>query len=206
MMTTRAALASLACITGLLFTGPAAVAHNAVVGEDPEPDSVVTDSPLAITITTNDAILDLMGEGQGNAIAVTNDAGEYFGDGCVTLGDSTLQATIPLGDAGVYTITYQFVSADGHTVSDSYQVTFEPPSTHVPAVGQAELPICGEEPVAEEAPTEDAHDDSTQPMVISAPGESAVASTNPWLVAAGSTVAASALALLIVGLQRRAKR
>ena len=206
MLSARVVLGSLVCVAGLVVGSPTALAHNAVLNEDPERDSVVTVSPLPISVTTNDALLDLMGEGQGNQIAVTNEAGEYFGDGCVTLGTNSLEALVPLGEAGVYTITYQFVSADGHSVSDSYQITFEPGSSHVPAMGQPSLPLCGEEPVVEETPMEESHEESSEPMVIATADNSVPDTTNPWLVAAGSTVAASALALLIVGLQRRSKR
>lgn len=191
---------------GIALSGSAALAHNAVLDEQPVRDSIVAESPITVAITTNDALLGLPGEGQANAIAVQDPSGAYFGDGCVVLGDKKLEATFALGDAGLYTVTYQFVSADGHSVSDSYTFTFEPATTHVPARGVPEPPQCGEEVVSEVDETDATPEPTEEPMVIATLEDHSAATTNPWLIAAGSAVAASALALLVVGLQRRAKR
>lgn len=190
----------------LVLVGPAALAHNAVLDEQPERDSIVVESPVTVAVTTNDALLGLPGEGQANAIAVQDSTGRYFGDGCVVLGDKTLEASFALGEAGVYTVTYQFVSADGHSVSDSYTFTFEPSTAHVPVEGLTELPRCGDVSLGESDDTKIAPDTSDEPMVIATQEDHTPATTNPWVIAAGSAVAASALALLVVGLQRRAKR
>lgn len=204
---TRFAALSVATLSALgILAAPAAFAHNAIEQEQPERDSVVTESPLQVLITTNDELLDLGGEGGGNAIAVQDASGDYFGDGCVVLGDTSLGATIPLGEPGLYTLTYQFVGADGHLVSDSYAFTFEPAGSHVPAAGSTTAPRCGEVPHQDTAEPEPTPEESTEPMVIAAPEDQTPATTNPWLIAAGSAVAASALALLVVGLQKRGKR
>ncbi|MDF2443267.1 MAG: copper resistance protein, partial [Subtercola sp.] len=48
-----------------------------------------------------------------------------------------------LGSAGVYAMSWQIVSSDGHPVSDSITFTYAPPAGTVPATGTAVAPDCG---------------------------------------------------------------
>ena len=121
--------------------------HNAVVETLPDAGSTVSDSPVDIRIVTNDKLLDLTGTGSGFAIVVRDENGLYYGDGCVDIGDTHMSATAPLGLAGDYTVTFQFVSADGHSLSDSFAFTFDPASDHDPATGLDQAPRCGVEPI-----------------------------------------------------------
>jgi copper resistance protein C len=124
-----------------------AVGHNVVMETSPEAGSTITDSPVNIRVVTNDQLLDLGGTGSGFAIVVRDVNGLYFGDGCVSVGASDMSATAALGEAGDYTVTFQFVSADGHSLSDSFGFTFEPSPGHVPAPGLQDAPQCGVEPI-----------------------------------------------------------
>jgi methionine-rich copper-binding protein CopC len=127
----------------VLVVATPALAHNVVEERIPEPDSTVTESPVAISITSNDTYLDLSGAGQGFGIVVRDTQGLYYGDGCVVVEERTLQASASLGEAGTYEITYQFISADGHSLSNSYEFTFAPSESHLPAQGLASPPECG---------------------------------------------------------------
>jgi copper resistance protein C len=136
-----------------------AVAHNVVEDRSPAPGAIVTQSPVTVSIGTNDAFLDLGGDGRGFALVALNDAGEYYGDGCVTVDQTVMSAVIALGNAGTYTIAYQFISADGHSLSDSYTIEFEPSPQHQPVPGQETAPLCGQNtPAAEDYSSESAVD------------------------------------------------
>jgi copper resistance protein C len=136
-----------------------AFAHNVVEDRDPAADSLVTTSPVTVSISTNDNFLDT-GEATGGFALVARDAsGLYYGDGCVSIDERTMSATLELGGAGTYTVLYQFVSADGHTLQDNYDFVFEPSPDHVPASGSSAAPTCGE--TTEDIPVED-----TTPEVI----------------------------------------
>jgi len=198
----------LAMVVVLLPHG--ALAHNAVVDLSPAPGSEVTQSPVSIAIITNDTLLDLGGEGQGFAIAVLDEAGRYYGDGCVSVEGATLSAVVALGDAGIYTIVYRYVSADSHSLSDQYTVTFTPQPGHDPAPGSATMPQCGVPLEEENPPPVDNPDAGIEelteelPMVIApAPTEQPA---NPWLVVAGVGVAILAGYALVQFFRRQARQ
>ncbi len=189
-------------VVGLCFATPV-YAHNQVVLVSPEANSTVTTSPVSISITTGDELLDLGGAGRGFAIAVTDSSGLFYGDGCVIVEGATMASVVDLGEQGTYTITYQYVSADGHSLSDRYTVRFEPPSSHTPSVGYQEAPVCGEGPLVEEESTHNAAPEpESEPVTDRASEETQ--QTNIGLVVAGLGVAGLALAALIT-LRRRGK-
>jgi len=113
---------TLAAIAVLVSAGPAS-AHNYLVASTPADGEVLTALPEQFSVTTNEALLDLGGSGSGFGIEVRDAAGLYYGDGCVTVDGATMSAAATLGEPGEYTLVYQLVSADGHTVSDA--LTFE---------------------------------------------------------------------------------
>ena len=127
----------------LVFGGSPALAHNVVENYTPEPGSTVTESPVDISLTSNDLYLDLAGDGQGFGIVVRDSQGLYYGDGCHLVDERTLSASVELGEAGTYEIVYQFVSADGHSLSESYTFEFAPAASHSPAVGYETPAECG---------------------------------------------------------------
>ena len=131
-----------------------AMAHNQVAQTTPAAGSTVTTSPVEIEIVTTDDLLDLAGNTSGFAITVQDSAESYFGDGCVRVDGPALYASAELGDAGEYTVTYQYISADGHSLSDAFVFFFEPTANHTPTLGQTGPPVCGgsaDEPAEEPA-------------------------------------------------------
>ena len=153
----------------LLLGASPAYAHNVVEDRSPAPDSSVTDSPVTISLTTDDVFLDLSGETTGFGVAVRDSAGLYYGDGCVELSERTLTASAELGQAGTYEIIYQFVSADGHSLSESYEVAFEPGPSHTPVRGYNTPAECG---VSRDAAAEDsASDGQPTPTESALPAE-----------------------------------
>jgi methionine-rich copper-binding protein CopC len=153
--------------TTLAWSAAPAYAHNYVVGTTPAAGSVVSQQPGSVSITTNDNLLDLSGEGTGSAIQVSGpaDAPRYFGDGCATVDGPTLATDVELGQPGEYTVVWQTVSTDGHSISDTFTFTWQPDADQVLAEGSANPAAC-----ADGSGTTDATDlDATDPAADSDP-------------------------------------
>ena len=136
----------------VLGTAAPAQGHNFLVASTPAAGEVVTTLPAAFSVTTNAPLLDLSGDQAGFAIQVTDAAGTFYGDGCLTVSGATLSMGPSLGAAGSYRLVWQVVSADGHTVSDEFSFEWAPDAAFEPADGTAAPPVCGET-VTEPMPT-----------------------------------------------------
>ena len=184
-------------IASLGFAAPA-FAHNSVINISPEPGSVVTQQPGVITITTNDNLLDLAGDGGSNAMQISGPAGDvrYYGDGCSTVSGPTLQTEVQLGQPGEYEVVYQFVSADSHSSSDTFTFTWQPDADQVLADGSATPPACA----TTGSGTAPADTDAASDAADSGSGE--VASDLLWI---GGTVVAvlAAITVTLLLLRRR---
>ncbi|MET4704151.1 copper resistance CopC family protein [Frigoribacterium sp. UYMn621] len=119
-----------------------AQAHNYLVSSTPKAGETLTALPKDFVITTNDILLNIDGNGAGFGLQVTDSAGKYYGDGCVSVEGPEMSTAASLGAAGTYTVTWQAVSTDGHTVSDSYGFTWQPPVGFTPSPGAAAVPDC----------------------------------------------------------------
>ncbi|CAN5157217.1 hypothetical protein BH09ACT3_BH09ACT3_16330 [soil metagenome] len=137
----------------LLLVAAPAQAHNYVVATNPVAGSTLTELPEAFSITTNDALLDLSADNPGFALQIQDAQGSYYGDGCVRVEETTMFAEPVLGEAGTYTVTWQLVSGDGHTVSDRFDFSWQPTAEFEPSEGAATAPVCGvAAPTASAAP------------------------------------------------------
>jgi methionine-rich copper-binding protein CopC len=140
----RGALGAAAIGLALIVAAPApAFAHNYLVDSTPTEGDTLTELPEQFSVTTNEAMLDVSGEAAGFALQVRNESGEYFGDGCLTVEGSTLSTPAALGEAGEYTLGWQAVSADGHTVDGQFAFRWDPAPGFEPADGSAAPPSCG---------------------------------------------------------------
>ncbi|MBB5632343.1 hypothetical protein BKA04_000566 [Cryobacterium mesophilum] len=134
--------AALALVAAFAIAAPAA-AHNYYVSSTPAINEVVTTLPDEFTVTTNDNLLDLNGTGGGFFIEVKGPDGLYYGDGCVTVNGASVSMPAALGPAGEYTLAWQVVSTDGHTVSDSFHFTWQPaPDAETSTTGSSTVPNC----------------------------------------------------------------
>ena len=124
-----------------------ASAHDQVIQTTPAAGETVSTGTIDVEILTSGELLDLGGNSSGFAITVSDEQGLFYGDGCVLVDGPSLSTVGSLGDTGDYTVTYQYVSGDGHTLSGQYSFRFERPDDYLPAAGQAQAPVCGEEPV-----------------------------------------------------------
>ncbi|MGO4534974.1 copper resistance CopC family protein [Leifsonia sp. 2MCAF36] len=150
-----AAAAGIVAATALALAPVAAAdAHDYLVGSDPSADSTVTTALTSVTLTFNDRVLDLSGNGSTNLLTVTGpgSATRHFETGCAKVADAKLSAPVALGPSGTYTVTYQIVSADGHTVSSSYPFTYQAPAGAAAAGGTEKSP-CGAQASATSAAT-----------------------------------------------------
>lgn len=145
-----------------------AAAHNYVVSSNPDDGATITEAPESFTITTNDVLLDLGGNGAGFGLVVTDADGLHYGDGCVVIDGRTMSSAVALGPAGDYTMTFQFVSADGHTVSDSMTFRYEPAAGTPQAEGSTTVPSCGQTTGADSAAA--GTDGNTEPTAGSPSG------------------------------------
>jgi copper resistance protein C len=171
-----ARLALLAAAGGLLATvsvlglATPAQAHNYLVDSTPEVGGTLTELPESFSITTNEALLDLGGEGAGFALEVIDADGLYYGDGCVTVSGTTMTVTPAIGAPGDYTVVWQVVSADGHTVSDEFPFVWAPTDASVATEGSAAPATCGA--------ADGATDSESDPVATNAPDAAADSPTN----------------------------
>jgi len=125
------------------FAAPAQ-AHDALISSTPTAGEVVTAPPAEFAITMNTPLVDIVGDGTGFGIQVTDAAGRFYGDGCVSLVDATMSMPASLGAAGEYTMTWQVLSSDTHPVGGDIPFTWQPSADAVLSNGSETAPVCGE--------------------------------------------------------------
>jgi copper resistance protein C len=133
-------------VAAALALAPAlpAAAHNYIVSSTPEEGATLTELPDVFQLTTNEPLLDVDGQGTGFAMQVRDAEGGSYGDACPEVSGATLSVPAPqLGASGDYEVLYQFVSADGHTVSGEVPFTWEAPDGWEPAAASDAPAACG---------------------------------------------------------------
>jgi copper resistance protein C len=142
----------LAVIAAAFFAGALALApatgvsaHDYLVDSSPAADSVQSTALKDVSLTFDDLVLDLSGNGSSSLLQVTGPDGAttHFETGCTSVSGRIVTAPVALGASGTYTVTWQIVSADGHTVSGSYTFDYRPPAGTKEAEGAANRPACG---------------------------------------------------------------
>ncbi len=155
----------LAIVATLGVAGPAS-AHNQVVSSTPSSGETLTALPSEFRIVTNEALLDIGGQGRGFAFEIRDAAGRFYETGCVAITDATMTTPAALGAPGAYTVIYQLVSADGHTVSGEIPFTWAPTSTVTAAKGSASPPSCPGSTVKAQAPSNGTGSDGTRNSTV----------------------------------------
>jgi copper resistance protein C len=117
-------------------------AHASVTGTTPAEGAVLTEQAGTFSVTMNEEILAIEGA-SANQIQLTDAEGLFYGDGCTTIEGDTISLAAALGAAGDYTLTYQVVSGDGHTVDGTVGFAFEPAAGQEGVSGLAAAPVCG---------------------------------------------------------------
>ncbi|MDI2097805.1 copper resistance CopC family protein [Ruicaihuangia caeni] len=165
----------------LLAAGPAA-AHSTVVDSTPSEGEVLTTLPDQFSVTADEELLDLGGEGNGFAMVVQDAEGLYYGDGCATISGDTMTAPALLGEPGEYTLTYQLVSGDGHPLSGVIGFEWAPDGDFEASAGSQTAGACvgsnGDQ-------ADDQHGEQADQQDPAAEGDAAAPSTLPFFVAGG---------------------
>ena len=140
-----------ALVVGSVLVAAPAQAHDSVVSSTPAAGATVAELPAAFSVSMNDNVLDIAGDGSGSGIQVTDAAGRYFGDGCITVTGPTVSMPATLGGAGVYRMVWQLVSSDGHPTNGEFSFSWAPAEGVETVTGSATPPVCGAD-VVEETP------------------------------------------------------
>ncbi len=191
-----------ATATALIGLAPAlpAAAHDDVVSSTPAEGETITAAPEFFSVTTSEPMLDLTGEGTGFGIEVTDENGLYYGDGCVAVQDATMSSVAALGPAGDYTLTYQYVGSDGHTLSDTIGFRYEPVDSATVQGGLDSAPVC---PSANDGASGDG---STPTGDTNAENESATVLAIVAAILAALAIVSAIVAGAVVMRRRRAVR
>jgi copper resistance protein C len=138
------AAAGVVLVAAALALAPAvaASAHDYLVETSPASGATQTEPLTQVSLTFNDRVLDLTGDGKSAILQVTS-GGRYFETGCPTILDRSVTVPVTLGAAGAYTVDWQVVSADGHTVSGTYGFEYKPAPGAASASTGAASPTCG---------------------------------------------------------------
>ena len=129
----------------VLATAAPAFAHDALISSDPRPGATITTPLERVELTFTNALLELGGIDNAFVIQVGDDAGRFYGSGCVDLSNETVRTALTLGEPGAYTVRWQVTSGDGHPISDSYTFAYAPPLGTKAVAGQTTAPVCGRE-------------------------------------------------------------
>ena len=119
----------------VLGLGTPAFAHNVLVGSDPARGAQLATGPTSVVLTFNAPVQ----TGPNEITVVGPDGGHWEDTSTATVdGDAVSTSVAPLGPAGVYTIGYRIISADGHPVQGEIQFTLTKAGTGKPvSSGQA---------------------------------------------------------------------
>ena len=99
-----------------------ASAHNVLTGSDPADGATVQTAPTTVTLTFDQTVQNFE-----PVITVTGPNGNQFQTGSISVQDNTASSAVDgSGPAGVYTVGYRVVSADGHPVTGSVSYTLDP--------------------------------------------------------------------------------
>jgi methionine-rich copper-binding protein CopC len=201
----RAAVAAIvvaAAIVGPIgFVAPA-YAHNVLVASTPEAGETLTELPERFSVTTNEAMLALPGS-QGFVIRIQDAGGAYYGDGCVEVVDATMSAAAAAGAPGEYTMLWQAVSADGHSIDGEIPFTWAPDADVDADAGSATPPVCGQAASPTPEPTASATTPPAEPTPEAEPASGIDLATVLWIAAAVLALGiAAAVAIAIAGRRR----
>ena len=123
----------------LSFSISSAAAHTSVVKTVPEYKSTMTEMPQTIAIEFTDVLMTL-GDKKVNSIELTGPDGSPVVIKSTSIDQRTLTVQLPEQSYqdGTYLVSYRVVSADGHSISGSYELYLNTPST---SAGKGITPI-----------------------------------------------------------------
>lgn len=136
-----AVIGTLLVLGSALAVAAPAQAHNYLVSSLPTSGATLTGTlPKEFSVVTNGVLLNINKDGAGFALQIRDAKGLYYGDGCVSVDGPGISMDAAIGAPGKYTITWQVISTDGHTVSDTFPFTWA--GTTKPSTGHVSAPTC----------------------------------------------------------------
>ncbi|WP_163550612.1 copper resistance CopC family protein [Candidatus Frankia nodulisporulans] len=104
-----------------------ASAHSRLVSTSPAADATVADPPTEVTLTFSESI-----SSRYTRVAVTGPDGAPHTDGALRVQGGTVHQPLTATSNGVYTVSYQAVSADGHPIGGTFTFTVTQAATPTP--------------------------------------------------------------------------
>lgn len=182
---------TLASVAGM---ASAASAHNYVVSSTPTEGQTLTELPEEFIVTTNDVLL----SAGAVAMEVTDADGLFYGDGCVTIDGASVSMPAALGAPGTYTLTWQAVSADAHTISGVISFVWAPTQLGEESVGHAAAPQCG---VSSEEEQVEPSATAEEPSAPAVPEEESTLPVGIWI--ASGLIGLALIAVVIMAIRRK---
>ena len=104
-------------------------AHAGLVSANPAANSSMTLMPSEISLKFTEDLM-VIGEKDVNTLSLSAMDGPEIAMTDVKVDGAVLSATVPAGEyeSGTYEVFYKIVSADGHTLSDSYAFSLNAPT------------------------------------------------------------------------------
>lgn len=122
-----------------------AVAHTELLARSPEQGAVLDAAPKTIRLTFTEEL-------GGGSLAVAT-SGRSVAAGPARVDAAEIVLDVAAGSpAGVWTVAYRVVSADGHPITGQYQFTVKPGSAK-PTPNRSETPSSTPSPTASNTPT-----------------------------------------------------
>lgn len=113
-----------AILTAVFVTSGAQSArgHDYLVSASPAADATVESTLASVSLTLSETPLE--GLGTSSYISVVAADGRTASAEETIVEGSTLSAPVTFGNPGIYTVTWQSVSSDGHSISGGYSFTW----------------------------------------------------------------------------------
>ena len=199
---TAVALGATVAVGAVLAFATPAQAHDAVVASTPSEGESLTALPTEFSVTASQTIVAPEGAEANFGLRITDAAGLFYQDGCVSIVDDTMSTPAALGEAGAYTLTWQYVSSDGHPTSGTIPFEWAPPADFAPSTGTLDPRVCGEDaPATSPAPEPEMTTQAQEPSSTPAPpvvAEDASATTLLWLGGAALAIVVAIGATLLL--------
>lgn len=115
----RALVAVAITLVALVLVPVPASGHASSAESSPAADAVLDVAPEEVRVEFDSGLLEM-----GSALIVRDATGRSITSGAAVVGDRTISVPVdPTAGPGVYEVAYRVVSADGHTVEESFSYT-----------------------------------------------------------------------------------
>jgi methionine-rich copper-binding protein CopC len=180
-----------------------AFGHATVTDSTPSNRSSVSEI-TEVSVTANEELLDIGGNGKGFVFTVRDANDHFFGDGCVAVYGDTASMPVELTASGTYTVAYRVVSNDGHPIEGSFSFRFDGTTSAEPAPAFAERPRCGvpQEPIPATEPTPEQTPPTETPPATAPATSSDDIDLTPWIGLGGVALIGGAIWALFRALGR----